>query len=152
MALGTVLPFWPALLFTYLEPISLILGWNAAFSNPSTFITKQVPKASSAFVAPSAGAICLSYTLGNIFVLLAALAILCTAITREKRVAKFYLFFVALGDLGHIYSSYKAMGPEMFWNFNQYNEVMWGNIGVSAFLHVNRLGTLTGVFGRFRGR
>lgn len=23
MALGTVLPFWPALLFTYLEPISL---------------------------------------------------------------------------------------------------------------------------------
>lgn len=58
---------------------------------------------------------------------------------------------IALGDLGHIYSSYKVMGPEIFWNFNEYNDMMWGNIGVSAFLHVNRLATVFGVFGRVKG-
>ncbi|KAF2115726.1 hypothetical protein BDV96DRAFT_492708 [Lophiotrema nucula] len=150
MALGTVLPFWPALLFTYLEPISLIMGWNAAWNSPDTFVQRQVP--TSTLVPPSAGALCLSYTTGNIFILLAGIAILCTAITRENRVARVYLFIIACGDLGHIYSSYKAMGPEAFWNFNDYNEMMWGNIGVSAFLHVNRGLTLIGAFGRFRGR
>ncbi|KAF2733131.1 hypothetical protein EJ04DRAFT_513459 [Polyplosphaeria fusca] len=152
MALGTVLPFWPALLFAYIEPISLVMGWNAAWNDPSTFISKQVPTSSSVLASPSAGATCLSYTIGNVYLLLGALAILCTAITRENRVAWWYLFFIACGDLGHIYSSYKAMGPESFWNFNEYNDMMWGNIGASAFLHVNRGLTLIGVFGRFRGR
>ncbi|KAJ4305128.1 hypothetical protein N0V90_000658 [Kalmusia sp. IMI 367209] len=146
MALGTVLPFWPALLFTYLEPISLVLGWNAAWNSPSTFITKQLPTTTLTPVPSSA--LVLSYTIGNVFILLAGLAILCTAITREGRVAKWYLLMVAVGDLGHIYSSYKVMGPETFWNFNEYNDMMWGNIGASAFLHVNRLATVLGVFGR----
>jgi hypothetical protein len=32
MALGTVLPFWPALLFTYLEPVSLYVALPAQAS------------------------------------------------------------------------------------------------------------------------
>lgn len=44
------------------------------------------------------------------------------------------------------------MGPKVFWNFNEYNDMMWGNIGVSAFLHVNRLATVLGVFGRVGGK
>ncbi|KAK7191170.1 hypothetical protein DPSP01_008894 [Paraphaeosphaeria sporulosa] len=150
MALGTVLPFWPALLFTYLEPISLLLGWDAAWNSPSAFVTRQLP--STTLTPVPAGALVLSHTTGNIFVLLAALAILCTAITRDARVAKYYLLFVAAGDLGHIYSSYVVMGPKVFWDFSAYNDMMWGNIGVSAFLHVNRLATVLGVFGRFGGQ
>lgn len=93
-------------------------------------------------------AVILSYTLGNIFLILAAVAVLCTAITRNARVAKYYLFIIALGDLGHIYASYRVMGKETFLNFNEYNDMMWGNIGFSAFLHVNRGATLVGLFGR----
>ncbi|KAF2444763.1 hypothetical protein P171DRAFT_472764 [Karstenula rhodostoma CBS 690.94] len=150
MALGTVLPFWPALLFTYLEPISLLLGWNAAWNSPTTFVTGQLPTAPLTPVP--AAALILSHATGNIFILLALLAVLCTAITRDARVAKYYLLFVAVGDLGHIYSSYKVMGPEVFWDFAAYNDMMWGNIGVSAFLHVNRLATVLGVFGGFGGQ
>ncbi|PSN67397.1 hypothetical protein BS50DRAFT_634769 [Corynespora cassiicola Philippines] len=146
MALGTVLTFWPALLFTYLEPIALLLGWRSAFTEPSDFVTKQAPTTSLSPVPT--GALILSYTTGNIYFLLAALAVLCTAITRESRVAKWYLFMVAMADLGHIYSSYKGMGQEAFLNFNDYTDLMWGNIGVSAFLHVNRIATVLGVFGR----
>ena len=85
------------------------------------------------------------------YVLLAGLAVLCTVITREARVTKWYLAMVALGDLGHIYASYRVMGPEIFWDFNLYNNMMWGNIGVSAFLHVHRVATLLGLFGRVGG-
>jgi hypothetical protein len=79
------------------------------------------------------------------------MAVLCTAVTRDVRVAKGYLLIIACGDLGHIYASYKVMGPAVFLNFNEYNDMMWGNIGASLFLHVNRLATLLGVFGRLRG-
>lgn len=95
-----------------------------------------------------AGALILSHTIGNVFVLLAGLAVLCTAITREARVAKCYLVMVACGDLGHIYSSYVVMGPSVFWNFASYNDMMIGNVAVSAFLHINRLATVLGVFGK----
>ncbi|KAF2473072.1 uncharacterized protein BDR25DRAFT_282292 [Lindgomyces ingoldianus] len=153
MALGTVLPTWPALVFTYLEPVALIMGWHSATFDPQSFVLKQVPTTTPSSLTPvSASALCLSYAAGNVYLLLGLIAILCTAITHEARVAKYYLFFVALGDLGHIYASYRAMGPEIFWDFSGYNDMMWGNIGGSAFLHVNRLATILGVFGRLGPR
>lgn len=160
MALGTTLPVWPALLFTYIEPVSLsvfrylvihpltphsVLGWSAAWNSPSNFVTKQLPTAPLA--VPDA-ALLLSYSLGSIFLLLVGVAILCTVVTREKRITKGYLLIAAAGDLGHMLANYKAMGPAVFWNFNEYNEIMWGNVAVTAFLHVNRLATVLGVFGR----
>ncbi|KAF1953582.1 hypothetical protein CC80DRAFT_450498 [Byssothecium circinans] len=148
MALGTNLPFWPALLFSYLEPLSLIYAAYTIFDSPSTFVTLQYPTATSPLTPVPDGAIILAYAFGNIFILLFLLGTLCTAITREARVTKYYLLFVAIADLGHIYASYKVMGKEMILDFNGYNDMMWGNIGASAFLHVNRLATFLGVFGR----
>ncbi|KAH7139288.1 hypothetical protein B0J11DRAFT_564095 [Dendryphion nanum] len=149
MALGTILPFWPALLFTYIEPLSLLLGWNDAWNHAPGFVTRQLPATTASALIPAhPGALILSYSVGNVFLVLAGIAIVCTAITREPSVAKGYLLVIALGDLGHIYASYKQMGPDVFWNFGGYNDLMWGNIGASAFLHVNRLATVLGVFGR----
>tara|TARA_R110002003_G_scaffold113_3_gene9839 strand:+ start:37729 stop:38076 length:348 start_codon:yes stop_codon:yes gene_type:complete len=112
-------------------------------------VTRQLPTSNvlASATVPSA-ALILSYSIGNVFLLLAGLAVLCTAITREARVTKWYLFMVACGDLGHIYASYKVMGSEIFWNFSEYNDMMVGNVVVSAFLHVNRGLTLIGAFGR----
>jgi hypothetical protein len=93
----------------------------------------------------------LSYSLGNVFLLLAGLALLCTVLTRDARVTRWYLLMVACGDLGHIYASYKVMGSSVFWDFSNYNDMMVGNVVVSAFLHMNRLATLLGVFGRVGG-
>lgn len=96
-------------------------------------------------------ALILSYTLGNVYLLLGGLAILCTVLTRDARVTRWYLFMVACGDIGHIYASYRVMGSDVFWNFGGYNDMMVGNIAVSAFLHVNRILTLLGVFGQVGG-
>jgi hypothetical protein len=54
---------------------------------------------------------------------------LCTVITRDARVVKGYLFIIGLGDLGHIYASYQVMGPSMFWDFANYNDMV-SEIGV----------------------
>jgi len=84
--------------------------------------------------------------LGNVYLLLALLAIVCIW-TPHKAVATYYLLAVALADLGHIYATYRVWGPA-FWDLNQWNDMMYGNVAVSAFLHVNRLATVLGVFGR----
>lgn len=54
---------------------------------------------------------------------------------------------VAIADLGHIYSSHLGMGEKYFLNLNSWNQMAWANIGVSAFLCLNRVATVSGVFG-----
>jgi hypothetical protein len=83
-----------------------------------------------------------------VFLLLAGMAVLCTVITRDTNVTKWYLIMVACGDIGHMYANYAVMGSQVFWDFGQYNEIMWGNVAVTLFLHVNRLATLAGLFGK----
>ncbi|KAF7527150.1 hypothetical protein G7054_g10569 [Neopestalotiopsis clavispora] len=73
--------------------------------------------------------------------------LVCVYPGRDPATARGYLAVVALADLGHIYASYAAMGPEAFWDYSGWNHMIWGNVGVSAFLHLNRLLTLLGVFG-----
>lgn len=70
----------------------------------------------------------------------------------DSAVARGYLVVVAIADLGHIYSSYLGMGEKYFLDLNSWNQMAWANIGVSVFLCLNRLATVSGVFGRIGGR
>lgn len=176
MALGTNLPVWPALLFTYLEPskhhlstadhdtqhasrrveqtysrnhiVTTLLGCHAAYSDPTSFVSRQLPIPSSILVPIPKTAIILAYSLGSIFLLFALLNILCTALTRDVRVTKYYLAILMVGDVGHLYANYKGMGGDVFWEFGAYNEVMIGNVWITVFLLGMRGLTLSGVFGR----
>jgi hypothetical protein len=59
---------------------------------------------------------------------------------------------VAVADLGHIYSSYLGMGEKYFFDLNSWNQMAWANIGVSVFLCLNRIATVSGIFGSIGGR
>lgn len=83
---------------------------------------------------------------GNIYLLLAGLAVLCCLFSTPQ-VARNYLLIVACADLGHIYSFYSGLGRDTFLDVARWNDMTWGNVGVSAFLFVNRLATAAGVFG-----
>jgi hypothetical protein len=83
-----------------------------------------------------------------VFLLLGTINVLCTAVTRDVRTTRYYLAILACGDVGHMYANYVGMGSEVFWGFGAYNEVMIGNVWITLFLWVNRLGTLSGAFGR----
>ncbi|KAF3007438.1 hypothetical protein E8E13_003691 [Curvularia kusanoi] len=170
-ALGTTaLPLWPALLFGYLEPcktsstlahpfyptksttpVSLLLGAHAAISDPLTFTASQLPPSSSSTVSPaqhSPATTLLAYTLGSLFLVIAGYALTCTVLTRDPNVTKYYLMFAACGDIGHLLANYHGMGARVFWAWEEWNAVMWGNIAVTVFLFANRVATLGGVFGR----
>jgi hypothetical protein len=107
-----------------------ILGWHSAYFTPSDFVSRQLPTTTTTALTPvPKTAEILALSLANVYLLLGGIAILCTAITREARVVKGYLFIIALGDLGHIYASYQVMGPSMFWDFANYNDLV-SEIGV----------------------
>lgn len=88
----------------------------------------------------------LVHLLLNVYVLLALLAVVCCW-TSHKQTVVSYLCAVALADLGHIFAVYRVFGSNQFWEVSGWNDMTWGNVGVSAFLHVNRLGTVVGLFG-----
>lgn len=110
------------------------------------FFASQAPnhKITEAAFTPQAQALTLQ--MGNVLRLLAAMAVICCW-TKHAEISKWYLLAVALADLGHIYAVYVAVGPAYFWNFAEWNDMTWGNVGVSVFLHVNRWATVAGVFG-----
>ncbi|KAF2747385.1 hypothetical protein M011DRAFT_486653 [Sporormia fimetaria CBS 119925] len=153
MALGSNLPFWPALIFTYLEPLSYILGWNQAFNTPTEFILTQTPSTLSSKVTPvHPNAILVSYAFANVLLVMTGLVILCTVVTREARVTKTFLFILGCGDLGHLWGWYRGLGADVFWDYNAYNLSLWANIAFTVFLVVNRAATLLGLFGRIGRR
>lgn len=123
-------------------------AYAIVLQDPEGFYTSQVPTTAPAATVPfPAQAQLLLGQLHNIYLLLAGLAIVCCW-TSDRTVARNYLLVVALADLGHIYTVYKVFGYEKFMNLGSWNDATWGNVGVSVFLHVNRLATVLGVFGR----
>ena len=74
--------------------------------------------------------------------------------TPHPDIARGFLSIVALADLGHIYATYLGMesgGKGVFWGWEKWNDLAWGNVGASAFLCVNRVGTVLGLFGTVGG-
>ena len=123
-----------------------IWGAYTVWSDPHDFVAKQVPSKIPEPPLSSSNEV-IVLMLGNVYVLLAGLAILCCFFA-PRHTALGYLGIVAVADIGHIYSAYLGLGWDKFVDFGSYNDMAWGNIGCSAFLHVNRLATVLGFFGR----
>ncbi|KAK3115005.1 hypothetical protein LTR53_006090 [Teratosphaeriaceae sp. CCFEE 6253] len=137
---------WPTALFGAIEPALLLWAYYALLQDPKQFYLDQVPHSTLAEASFTPQAELLVLLLGNVYLLLALLALICIW-TPHRSVADRYLLAVAVADLGHIYATYRVWGSD-FWDWTQWNDMMWGNVGVSAFLHVNRLATVLGVFGK----
>lgn len=114
--------------------------------DPFSFCAGQAPNAAvdaSAFPPP---ALVLSLQVANVFLLLALVAIICCW-TPDHATTCRYLVAVALADYGHIYATYRGVGPDYFWDVAGWNDMVWANVGVSLFLNVFRWLTVLGVFG-----
>lgn len=91
-------------------------------------------------------ALSVTLQLGNVLLLLAAMALVC-CFSPSSATAKWYLIAVAFADWGHIYASYRSLEAEVFWHPAQWNGIVAGSIGVSAFLNLARWMTVAGAFG-----
>jgi hypothetical protein len=118
--------------------------------DPFAYYADQAPN----FVVTAAEfppqALGLTLQMANVLLLLAPLAVVCSW-ARDPTTARGYLLAVALADYGHIYGTYRAVGPAYFRDVAGWNDMVWGSVGVSAVLNILRWLTLLGAFGRLTG-
>ncbi|KAJ9642135.1 hypothetical protein H2204_002504 [Knufia peltigerae] len=147
----SALPTWPLILFGILDPLALVWGFATAILGPKQYYADQSPNADLSSLTFTPQALSLTLQLGNVFLLMVAIAITCCWTTHAE-ITRRYLIAVAIADLAHIYAAYCGTGNDVFWDFSQWNQMAYGNIGGSLFMHVNRVLTVAGVFGKLGTR
>ncbi|KAI1090855.1 hypothetical protein F5B19DRAFT_461311 [Rostrohypoxylon terebratum] len=141
------MPLVPKIVFGVVEPAMRVWAYISCLSDPTAFFAAQAPPFTASAVPPQALVPLLQ--LANVYLLLAALAVLC-AFTSHRSIARWYLVAVALADYGHVWATYRGVGEQAFWNVSEWNDMLWGGVGVSAVLNVLRWLTVLGAFGRLR--
>lgn len=106
----------------------------------------QVPNAPLESFDLQPQALVLSLQMGNVLLLLAAMAVICCWTPRSST-SKWYLVAVAFADYGHIYGTYAGMGRDAFLDVGGWNDAVWGSVGASAVLNIFRWLTVLGAFG-----
>lgn len=112
------------------------------------FIVGQTPKTPvPAPLSLHPSSIALAYQVSNLYLLMFMVGVGVLYSTSEPRVVRNYLVACAVADVGHVYVTYLAMGWDAFVDVKAWNALTWGNIGVTAFLLVNRIAYFAGLFG-----
>lgn len=57
-----------------------------------------------------------------------------------------FLIACAIADVGHLAVTYHVMGHVKYVDVVNWNSMAWGNIGVTVFLFLVRVGYLLGLF------
>lgn len=124
-----------------------LAGWWVSFYDTHRFIAGQVPDANEALI-PHPSVKTIAYQLGNLYLLLlfVGIGVLCS--TSEAKVVRNYMAALALADVGHMYCTYLGIGWDALIAVNGWNDLTWGNIGITGFLFVNRVAYLLGAFGK----
>lgn len=114
------------------------------------FITEQTPGIPGPSpIHPSS--VALAYQLSNLYGLLFLLGVAVCYTTSEPKVLRNYLFCLAIADVSHVGLTAHVMGWDAFVDVGSWNALVWGNLGVTGFLFLNRLAYLAGFFGQAQG-
>jgi hypothetical protein len=74
----------------------------------------------------------LSLQLGNLYLLMAFVGIGILYYTTDPTIVRNYVIALALGDVGHLVTTYMGMGHEGFVDLTGWNGNGWGNIGATV--------------------
>ncbi|PKS09211.1 hypothetical protein jhhlp_003825 [Lomentospora prolificans] len=143
--MASALPPFPRVVFTILEPISLIGGFLGAVYSPDWFIAEQIPSAVQ--VPASDNSRLITLQLGNLYLLLCMVGVGVLSATTEIKVVRNYLCALWIADIGHIALTWYALGNGYFMDVSKWNAMTWGNIGATAFLFMTRTAYFLGIFG-----
>ncbi|KAK5998731.1 hypothetical protein PT974_01113 [Cladobotryum mycophilum] len=123
------LPTIPRVVFTILEPLSLVAGFIGAIQNPAWFVQQQVPLDEPLPVTENG--IVLALQLGNMYLLMFFVGVAVLYTTSEVKVVRNYLVAAWLADIGHIAFSCYGLGKERCLDPAGWNATTWGNIGAT---------------------
>ncbi|KAK0633265.1 hypothetical protein B0T14DRAFT_506267 [Immersiella caudata] len=143
--MASQLPAFPRVIFTILEPISLLAGAFPAILNPAWFIEQQID--SPVPISTTAQAELAAQQLGNCYFLAFLLAVAVLYSTNEIAVVRRYLIALWIADISHIAITLFGLGYETTMAPGSWNSMAWGNIGATGFLFLTRSAYFLGVFG-----
>lgn len=143
----SALPSFPRVVFTIVEPVSLIAGGIAPLFSPDWFIQEQIT-GSKTDLEFSDSARLVALQLGNAYLLLCMLGVAVLMSTSELRVVKAYLLALWVADIGHLGLTYMMLGYARFTNVSNWNAMTWGNVAATAFLCLTRSAYFLGLFGQ----
>lgn len=129
--MASQLPPFPRLVFTVLEPISLLAGWLPAASAPAWFMGEQLPGALRIEHA-TAHSLVVTRQLGNCYLLAFLVAIAVLYSTSEIKVVRNYLVALWIADITHVLTTALALGYEGTVQVRGWNATTWGNIGATV--------------------
>ncbi|KAH7176572.1 hypothetical protein EDB81DRAFT_773018 [Dactylonectria macrodidyma] len=142
--MASSLPTIPRVVFTIIEPISLVAGFLGAIVDPAWFVAEQVPQTKPIITENS---IVLALELGNLYLLLAFIGLSVLNTTSEIKVVRSYLVALWLGDIGHILFSGYGLGKDKLLSPAEWNAMAWGNVAMTLFLLIMRSAYFLGLFG-----
>ena len=143
----SILPPIPCFVFTIFEPLSLLAGWLGPTFFTEYFAKSQLPSNNNAWTSSNWPTTkILTLQLGNVYGLLAMVGIGVLYQTTEAKVVRNFILACAIADLGHLFVTYTVM-ERHFWDVSHWNDVAWGNIGVTTFLFIIRCLYLAGTLG-----
>ncbi|KAH7158124.1 hypothetical protein B0J13DRAFT_671811 [Dactylonectria estremocensis] len=131
--MASSLPTIPRVVFTIIEPISLVAGFLGAIVDPAWFVAEQVPQTKPIIITENS--IVLALELGNLYLLLAFIGLAVLNTTSEVKVVRSYLVALWLGDIGHILFSGYGLGEDKLFSPAEWNAMAWGNV---AMTHLSR--------------
>lgn len=130
-----------------ISPNNSTVGSLYSFFLPENFVASQAPFQPTPLPLPASTHV-ITLQLGYVYLLLMLLGVAVMYTTSEPRVLRHYLMALGVADWAHIYCVYMGLGWKRFFDVASWNALTWGNIGVTAFLHLNRVGYLLGFLGR----
>ncbi|KAM0322732.1 hypothetical protein ACHAQA_009323 [Verticillium albo-atrum] len=128
--MASALPAFPRIVFTILEPLSLVAGFVGAVVDPDKFVADQI--AHDTPLVPSDNGRVVTLQLGNIYLLLAMIGVAVLSSTTEVKVVRRYLVALWVADLGHLWACFHGLGYDRFVDVAQWNAMAWGNIGATV--------------------
>ncbi|ODA78604.1 hypothetical protein RJ55_05986 [Drechmeria coniospora] len=133
--MASSLPFIPRVVFTVIEPVSLLAGFVGAVHDPAWFVAEQVPQAipppaAASFVPVSS--LVIGWQLGNMYLLVGLVGLAVLLSTSEVKVVRNYLVALWIGDIGHVAASCYGLGRERLVHPSTWNAMAWGNIAVTV--------------------
>ncbi|KIN07677.1 hypothetical protein OIDMADRAFT_140216 [Oidiodendron maius Zn] len=143
--MALVLPTIPRIVFTVLEPLSLVAGFLGPFVSPEWFLAEQIAGSPQQEITQNAKMI--AYQLGNIYLLMALVGVAVLYTTTEAKVVRSYLIALAIADVGHVGITCYVMEYERAVDIAHWNSMAWGNLGATGFLFFFRLAYLFRLFG-----
>lgn len=129
------------------SPLSRVGGALAPIVDTDNFIAGQTSLAHPPTLPHHPSVLALNYQLANIYGLVGMLGLGVIYGTSELHVLRNAVIALAIADIGHLYATYVAMGPDLYLDVVNWSPVAWGNIGFTAFLFINRIAYLLGLFG-----